>query len=210
MSARARAGSDAVVVVREDEGGHQQLVGYVQVRAPAPTVEELRTHLQGRLPGYMVPGALVPVEGFARTHTGKIDRRALPAPSGLGYVQQEYEEPRGQYEEIVAGLWQELLGVERVGRQANFFELGGHSLLAMRMLARVEVLLQRQLPLGEVFAYPTVRELALRLRGADEREPIAVVSRAQSLPLSLSQQRLWFIDQLEGAGAAYHIAWRCG
>ena len=101
-------------------------------------VATLREHLAERLPEYMVPAAFVRLEALPLTPNGKLDRKALPAPDDDALVQRVYEAPQGQIEETLAALWQELLGVERVGRQDHFFELGGHSLLAVRLLGRVQ------------------------------------------------------------------------
>src|SRR6185312_1068664 len=101
------------------------------------SVEALREHLKGLLPEYMVPSAFVTLESFPLTPNGKLDRRALPAPELSGYVSRQYEAPLGEVEEILAGIWQSLLKVERVGRNDNFFELGGHSLLIVQMLERL-------------------------------------------------------------------------
>ncbi|MBM0108954.1 non-ribosomal peptide synthetase, partial [Steroidobacter sp. S1-65] len=120
---------DAVVIAREDAPGEKRLVGYVTSRgAQPPSVEELRAHLKAVLPEYMVPSAFVVLSSLPLTPNGKLDRRALPAPELDAYVSREYEAPQGEVEEVLAGIWQELLHVERVGRQDNFFELGGHSL----------------------------------------------------------------------------------
>ena len=97
----------------------------------------LRAHLKAVLPEYMVPSAFVMLESLPLTPNGKLDRRALPAPELGAYVSRQYEAPQGEVEEILAGIWQELLRVERVGRQDNFFELGGHSLLIVQMMERL-------------------------------------------------------------------------
>ena len=99
--------------------------------------EELRAHLKAALPEYMVPSAFVVLEALPLTPNGKLDRRALPAPELSAYASRQYEAPQGEVEEILAGIWQELLRVERVGRQDNFFELGGHSLLIVQMMERL-------------------------------------------------------------------------
>src|SRR5207247_453944 len=125
---------------REDEKGEKRLVGYVVVNGVVEA-GELRTYLAERLPEYMVPAAFVQLEALPLTPNGKLDRKALPEPEGEAYGQHGYEEPQGKIEEQLAGMWEELLGVERVGRQDHFFEMGGHSLLAMRLIARVRQVL---------------------------------------------------------------------
>ncbi|WP_214477564.1 non-ribosomal peptide synthetase, partial [Mesorhizobium sp. dw_380] len=136
---------EAVVIAREDTPGDKRLVAYVVTRgeADADLAAMLRTYLGGLLPEYMVPAAYVVVEALPLSANGKLDRRALPAPEGGAYARGAYEPPRGEVEAILAGLWAELLGGERVGRQDSFFELGGHSLLAVKLLERL-----RRLGLG--------------------------------------------------------------
>jgi len=118
----------AVVLAREDEPGEKRLVAYVVPPTSAsdvPTAERLRAHLQARLPEYMVPAAYVLLEKLPLTVNGKLNRRALLAPQQCAYANRQYQAPQGELEQILAGIWQELLAVERVGRQDNFFELGG-------------------------------------------------------------------------------------
>jgi len=145
------------------------------------------------------------------TENGKVDRKALPAPDGSRpELEKQYVAPRTAVEEVLAGIWSEVLGVERVGVADNFFELGGHSLLATQVISRVREAFRVELPLSELFERATVRELAIAveagLRGGEfEDEPIRVVPRSESLPLSFAQQRLWFLDQLEPGTATYNI-----
>jgi acyl carrier protein len=156
---RAQAGvREAVVVVREDAPGERRLVAYV-VGAVEP--EGVRGALKARLPEYMMPSACVVLEALPLTPNGKVDRKALPVPergTGAGYVA-----PRTPTEEILAGIWAEVLKLERVGVHDNFFELGGHSLLATQVVSRVRQACGVELPLREVFAAPTVAQLGVRL-----------------------------------------------
>lgn len=156
---------EAAVVAREEAPGQKRLVGYVVARPgeARPSVEELRLHLKARLPEHMVPSAFVLLEGLPLTPSGKLDRRALPAPEADAYVSREYEAPQGEVEEILAGIWQELLKVERVGRHDNFFELGGHSLLAVRLVAAISKQAAVNVSVATVFRYPTIAELAEQL-----------------------------------------------
>ena len=205
---------EAVVVAREDSGGEKRLVAYVVVREEMEAGElaaMLRTHLVGLLPEYMVPAAFVQLEALPLTPNGKLDRKALPEPQGDAYAQAGYEEPQGKIEEQLAGMWQELLGVERVGRQDHFFKLGGHSLLAMRLIARVQQVLGVELAVTTLFARPRLEQLAeaVRVAGVEGKqetlEPIVPISRVGAMPLSFAQQRLWFLGQMEGVSATYHI-----
>ena len=142
------------------------------------------------------------------TANGKIDKSALPVPDGSGLLRQEYEAPEGEIEEAIATIWVELLQVERIGRWDNFFDLGGHSLLAVQLVARIEQSVSRTLSLKTLFDRPVLSDLACELEDSVDHEYIAIerVDRDQPLPLSWSQQRLWFIAQLdEQASLAYHM-----
>ncbi|WP_142254545.1 phosphopantetheine-binding protein, partial [Mycobacterium colombiense] len=183
----------AVVIAREDRPGDKRLVGYVTGTAdPA----EVRIRLAERLPDFMVPAAVVVIDALPLTPNGKLDTRALPAP---GYQNAGYRAAAGPVEEILAGMFAEVLGLERVGVDESFFDLGGDSLLAMRLIAKVETGLDADLSVRTVFEAPTVAQLALRI-GAEggRREPLVAVERPAVVPLSFAQQRLWFIDQLLG------------
>ncbi|HEY6926421.1 MAG TPA: amino acid adenylation domain-containing protein, partial [Steroidobacteraceae bacterium] len=219
-----------VVVAREDEPGEKRLVAYYTRKVPstqaaqeplqegvqgAPGVEQLREHLREQLPEYMIPSAFVRLEQLPLTANGKVDRRSLPAPGAEAYGPMEYEPPQGEIETALAQIWQELLKVERVGRADNFFALGGHSLLAVQVVSRVGQVLGRELSVRAVFEQSTIQALAAHLQAAAgwRLEPIGRADRVAqgssgvpALPLSWSQERLWFIDQLEGGNAAYHIA----
>ncbi|MEW5929980.1 MAG: amino acid adenylation domain-containing protein [Gemmatimonadota bacterium] len=207
---------EAVVVVREDAPGDRRLVGYVVAEGAAASPGELREHLGGRLPEHMVPGAFVALESVPLTSNGKLDRRALPAPE-WGAGEEGYVAPRTPAEEVLAGIWAEVLGVERVGVGENFFDLGGHSLLATRVVSRIRELLAVELPLRGLFEAPTVAGLAerveaLRRAGLPVLPPVLPTGRGGALPLSFAQERLWFIDRLEPGSAAYNVpvAWRLG
>src|SRR5262249_39044057 len=189
----------------EGPGGERRLVAYVVLRAGARLDgAQLRAHLSARLPDYMVPWDYVVLERLPLTPNGKLDRRALPAPAGrrLGVMRA----PRTPQEEILCGLFAEVLGVERVGIEDNFFALGGHSLLATRLLSGVRASLDVELAIRVLFEAPAVAGLAARLReGAPGRALLGKMERPVRLPLSYAQQRLWFLDRLEGASARYLI-----
>jgi amino acid adenylation domain-containing protein len=203
---------DAVAVVREDAPGDRRLAVYVVAAddAVAPPAAELRAWLKERLPEHMVPSAFVVLDALPRTPNGKIDRRALPAPDSGGEAD-AYVAPRTPAEEIVAGIFAEVLGAERVGAGDDFFALGGHSLLATRVVSRVREALRAELPLRALFESPTVQALAARI-GELRREgaappapPLVPVARDGALPLSFAQQRLWFIHQMDPRSSAYLI-----
>src|SRR5579859_1189525 len=172
---------------------------------------ELREHARERLPEYMVPGVVVVMEEMPRTASGKVDRRRLPEP-GLGKVSGEgYEGPRSAVEEILAGIWEEVLKVERVGVRDNFFELGGHSLLATQVMSRVREALGVEVALRRLFERPTVGELgewleeALREAQGVRRPPLAKVERGGELAASFAQERLWFLDRLLPESPFYNM-----
>jgi len=135
---------------------------YVVAREPAPTSEELKNHLAQQLPQYMVPAAFVTLEALPLTSSGKVDRKALPAPERRD-SQATYVAPRTPTEEILAGIWAEVLKVERVGVEDNFFELGAHSLMATQVVSRVRQALGVELALRELFASPTISRLSARV-----------------------------------------------
>jgi amino acid adenylation domain-containing protein len=155
---------DAVVIAREDTPGDKRLVGYMTARTEgALDLEDVRRHLQSTLPEHMVPSAMVVMDAIPLTASGKRNRRALPAPTADAYIRRQYEAPQGEFETLLAQLWQELLHVDRVGRNDNFFELGGHSLLAMRLVAKIATQLHVKLPVISVFNAATVARLAIAI-----------------------------------------------
>ena len=159
----------AVVVAREDEGGEKRLVGYV-VASQEVSSRELREYLRGRLPDYMVPTVIVELEQMPLTSNGKLDRRGLPKPE-LDEASTEYEAPRSAVEEIVSGIWGEVLRVEKVGIAESFFELGGHSLLATQVVSRVRRVLGVEVGLRSLFTNPTVEAMAREIeqgRGVEQ------------------------------------------
>ena len=208
LSTDPRVRSVAVDAIDDGDGG-KRLVAWV---VPAPEAERatlatgLRQHLQARLPDYMVPVAYVWLEALPLTGNGKLDKRALPVPQVDAYVREAYAPPQGEAENLLAAIWRELLGIERVGRYDHFFELGGHSLMAVRLANRVQQA-GWQLPLQALFASPVLHVLAQALEVAPAQEPLPIlpVARDGELPLSFAQQRLWFLTQLEGMSETYHI-----
>ena len=154
---------DAVVTACEGAAGQRQLVAYVTTRSDAPSAElagRLRAHLAAQLPEYMVPAAYVRLEALPLTPNGKLDRKALPAPDGDAVAQRTYEAPWGEIEEVLAGVWRELLGLERVGRHDHFFELGGHSLLAVQLIGQIREALRVEISLRALFEHPVLSALA--------------------------------------------------
>jgi len=205
---------EAVVLAQEDRAatnsGARRLVAYV---VGDSTPEALRRSLRERLPDYMVPSAFLLLSELPLTPNGKVDRRALPAPEA-GRPEESYLAPRTPIEEVLAGIWAELLGLEKVGAADHFFDLGGHSLLATRVMSRLRGAFGVEMPLRELFEAPVLADLATRIeavrRAGAERmapplAPLAATLRGGDLPLSFAQQRLWFIDQLEPGSPLYNL-----
>ncbi|GGZ65258.1 hypothetical protein GCM10010387_67790 [Streptomyces inusitatus] len=219
--------SQAAVIAREDRPGEKRLVAYVVPAAytdpgqepdtalgtapeTAPgTADALREYIGDRLPEYMVPAAVLFLDTLPITVNGKLDRAALPAPdfadlpTGRG--------PATPVEEVLCGLFAEVLGLDRVGAEVSFFDLGGDSLLAMRLIARVRAVLETDVRIKDLFITPTVAEVARLIDGDHDgaRVPLAPQARPDVLPLSFAQQRMWFLNRLEetdsGADAAYNL-----
>jgi thioesterase domain-containing protein len=200
---------EAVVLAREDTPGERRLVAYV-VGDETAGADVLRAHLSETLPDYMVPAAYVRLGSLPLTASGKVDRRALPAPDSHAYARRGYEPPLGETEEVVARIWAEVLRIERVGRTDHFFELGGYSLLAVQMLARVREELGVNVPAGGVFAWPMLADFARELTSPSQVDlpPMEPVAQRGRIPLSFPQHRLWSLERNAGVGAARRVSMR--
>ncbi|HEX8148765.1 MAG TPA: amino acid adenylation domain-containing protein, partial [Pyrinomonadaceae bacterium] len=205
---------DVLVLVNDEVEGDERLVAYVVADADArPAPSELRRHLKELLPSYMVPAAYVLLEQFPLTPNGKLDRRALPSPFVNGAAQGEpARATAGPVEEVVCGIAADVLGVERLCGEDNFFDAGGHSLLATQFILRLREALQVEVALRSVFERPRLAELAglveaeLKAGRGAQAPPLGRAERGGGLPASFAQQRLWFLDQLEGGShAAYNM-----
>ncbi|MBV9773241.1 MAG: amino acid adenylation domain-containing protein, partial [Gemmatimonadetes bacterium] len=173
---------EAAVVVREDQPGTEgrRLVAYVVADEGAEVAPaELRAHLKERLPEYMVPAVFVVLDALPLTPSGKVDRRALPAPEHAP-AEEAYLAPRAPLEETLAGIWAEVLKTGRVGVNTNFFDLGGHSLLLTRVQAAIRERLGREVPIVDLFRFPTVAALAGHLGGAAEAAPAPRTDRERA------------------------------
>ncbi|HEX6864150.1 MAG TPA: amino acid adenylation domain-containing protein, partial [Thermoanaerobaculia bacterium] len=211
--ARHPAVKDCIVLVRDDGPVGKRLVGYATlVPGSSASVKDLRDFLRESLPDHMIPAGLVVMDSLPLTSNGRVDRRALPDPTadrpetGGAFVA-----PQTAAEEMLEGIWCEVLGVPRAGATDNFFDLGGHSLLGTQVVSRVRERFQVELPLRAIFESPTLSALARRIEdlrrtggeaGAPRIEPIP---RDGELALSFSQQRLWFLDNLDPGRPTYNI-----
>jgi len=203
-----------VVVAHQDEAAEKRLVAYLVCEVESePSDGELRSYLKERAPEFMLPSWFVRLKQIPLTPSGKVDRRALPAfedprsRGGEGYIG-----PRMPVEEIVAGIFKELLNPDRVGINDDFFELGGHSLFAIRLISRVRNIFGVEIGMRSVFEESTVAGLARKIEEAmragvkRQAPPLVRASREERLPLSFAQRRLWFIDQLDPGNAMYNIS----
>jgi amino acid adenylation domain-containing protein len=203
----------AVVAVREDKPGNKQLVAYLVSQVSLDDiVSELRHFAGKKLPNYMVPSAFVQLESLPLTPNGKVDRCALPAPDRARFGSEKtFALPRTPIEEVLAGIWAQVLGCESVSIHDNFFDLGGHSLLATQVMGRLRSILQVELPLRCLFESPTIAELAESIEASAkagqklQAPPIVPVPSRGKLPLSFAQERLWLVDRLEPNNTAYNM-----
>ncbi|MCQ9133436.1 non-ribosomal peptide synthetase, partial [Streptomyces hilarionis] len=192
--------SGAAVTVHEGRPGQQRLVAYVVGAVEAATVQE---RLAARLPEHMVPSVYVMLDELPLAPNGKLDRAALPAPELTAAAGRA---PRTAAEEVLAGLFADVLGLDRVGADDGFFDLGGDSLLAARLISRIRTAFDREVSVRALFEAPTVAGLAARLDEAGAaRPPLTRGERPDPMPLSHAQRGLWFLHRLEGASATYNI-----
>ncbi len=208
---------DAAAAVRSDVGTEPRLVAYLvpqaegmQLQLPLPAAE-MRACLAGRLPEAMLPSAWMTLPALPLTPSGKLDRKALPAAHGAVTAGAAYEAPRGATEQALAAIWRETLQLERVSRADNFFDIGGHSLRAVQVATRIRQGLGHDIALRQLFEHPTLAALAAAIDGSARSTQGAMVpaDRSRPLPVSLGQQRLWFVDLLQTRsgriGSAYHV-----
>ncbi|HEV7451898.1 MAG TPA: amino acid adenylation domain-containing protein, partial [Pseudonocardiaceae bacterium] len=192
--------AQAVVIAREDRPGDKRLVGYI---TGTTDPIQARAQLTERLPAYMVPAAVVVLDALPMTTNGKLDTRALPAPE---YTAGEYRAPASAVEEILTGVYAQVLGLDRVGVDDSFFDLGGDSLSAMRLIAAINTSLDTTLAVHTVFEAPTIAQLAPLIHEDGGRlEPLVAVERPAVVPLSYAQQRLWLLDQWQGPSPVYNM-----
>ncbi|HYO51945.1 non-ribosomal peptide synthetase, partial [Archangium sp.] len=209
--ARHQSVGEGLVVVREDVPGNKRLVAYVVPQPGAELdAERLEEFMGERLPEYMVPSAFVVMAALPLTPNGKVDRKALPPPGENSARVESYVAPRNLKEEVLAGIWAELLGVEKVGIHDNFFDLGGHSLLATQVMSRLRDTLHVELAVRHLFERPTPAGLAELLSSSGDEQglqapPLLPVARGGEIPLSFAQERLWFLEQMEPGSALFNV-----
>jgi amino acid adenylation domain-containing protein len=198
--------TDCVVVARDDEAGDRQLVAYT---VGAADFDTLRAALGRTLPEYMVPAAFVGMDALPLSPNGKLDRKALPAPETTS-AERAFVAPRNPVEEVLAGIFAEVLGMERVGAADGFFELGGHSLKATRVVSKVRAVFGVEVSLRTLFEAPTVARLAERVETIRRQQlgllpPVVAVERTGTLAPSFAQERLWFLDRLQPGSPVYNL-----
>ena len=189
-----QAVQDAVVIGQEYGLNDKRLVAYVvPSQEQVFSTSELRRYLKQKLPDHMVPSAFVRLEALPLTHNNKVDRRALPMPDRIRSVEETFTPPLTLFEEVLAGIWSEVLRLDSVGIHDNFFELGGHSLLAVRVLTQIEKTFGKNLPLATLFQSPTIEQLANILRQKGWSAPCESLVVIQS---GGSKRPLFFIHVL--------------
>jgi amino acid adenylation domain-containing protein len=196
----------AAVIAKTDTEGTKRLVGYVVANGIFDK-QAIQNYLSNKLPEYMVPALLVEMESLPLNTNGKIDRKALPDPDTDTLSSNQFVAPGNNTEKILAGIWQDLLGLDEIGIHDNFFEIGGDSLLAIRVVSAIRKQLEIEMPIGYLFEHQTIASLAKQaaaLAGEAILPAIVTATRPEQIPLSFSQERLWFIDRLEGT-IQYHI-----
>ncbi|MET7938111.1 amino acid adenylation domain-containing protein [Streptomyces sp. NPDC005322] len=201
--------AQTVVTVHEPRPGDRRLVAHlVAEHGTAPAPEDLRAHVAAELPDYMVPAAFVVLDALPLTGNGKVDRRALPAPdTGSAIATGPGRAPRSPQEDILCGLFAEVLGLPSVGIDDDFFDRGGHSLLATRLAGRIRSVLGAELAVRQLFDTPTVAGLARALdtAGSARTALVPITPRPDRVPASFAQRRLWFLHRFEGPSPTYNI-----
>ena len=199
----------STTIVHTAVNGSEQLVSYIVSQLESVDTSSLRDQLASALPDYMVPAAIMQIDALPLTPNGKLDRKALPAPDWSDL--DAYVAPRTQTEHLLADIWSEVLGIDKVGVNSDFFALGGHSLLATRLVTRIRASFNCRLSLKQVFEAPRIAALAKLLDTSteDTSAPAAIqrVDRDADLPLTAAQRRLWFLHKLLGDSSLYNIPW---
>ncbi len=200
---------NSVVIASKDNSGNERLIAYFISDEKNIDAEKLKNKLREKLPEYMIPYAIVLLDEFPLTPNGKIDRKNLPLPDTLN-DNEITAMPRNTNEEIIANIWKDILKINQIGIKQNFFEIGGHSLLATQVVSRINESFNIQLPIKYIFEYPTIASLSKEIEkyksnGTNNLPTITKVNRDINLPLSFSQKRLWFLNELKPNDPSYNI-----
>lgn len=199
-----------LVVVNQEKIGNMQLIAYIVVKTqPVPSINELRSFLKEKLPDHMIPSIFIILESLPLAPSGKVDRKALPKPDVINSeVSSSFVAPRYPVEEVLTGIWGQVLSVSQIGIHDNFFELGGHSLLATQIISRIRKTFELDIPLQRLFEFPTIAELAKNIQESSHQSisaSIKPVPRDGNLPLSFAQARLWLLEQLDPNSGIYNM-----
>ncbi|MBD2529846.1 amino acid adenylation domain-containing protein [Nostoc flagelliforme FACHB-838] len=201
---------ESVVIAREDISGEKRLVSYIVPTSHSVSDHDFRNFLKAKLPEYMIPTSFVILKALPLTANGKLDRNALPVPEEIVSRETTFIAPRTPVEEVLAGIWAQLLGIPQVSIDDNFFDLGGHSLLATQVVSRIRTTFSVEIPLLQLFETANLAALAaqieIAIRGQQQEiTTITPVPKNQNFPLSFAQQRLWFFDQFEPGSPSYNL-----
>ncbi len=198
---------EAVVVAKEDQEGNKYLCGYFTAEQEV-SVAEIKEHLAKALPEYMIPSYMIQLKNMPLSSNGKLDRKALPEPNERSMVTVDYVVAEREIEKSLLEIWQEILGIERIGINHNFFELGGHSLKATGLVAKIHKKLNVEVPLNEIFKNPTIKGIADYIEGEDESifSSIEVVEEREYYPVSSAQRRIYTLQQFDKEVVSYNMA----
>ncbi|MDQ0858858.1 non-ribosomal peptide synthetase [Bacillus sp. V2I10] len=197
---------EAVVVAMEDTLGTKELSAYFVAKGDIANAE-LRNFLIKRVPDFMVPAYFTQLNKMPLNQNGKIDRKALPVPEMDNASSSSYIAPEGELERIIAGIWEEVLKIERIGVYDNFFELGGHSLKAASIILKINQVFETNLQLSEMFKQPTIKEVVSQITKMQQHKSSAVlpVKEREYYPVSSQQKRLFIMWQLNRDSVAYNL-----
>ncbi|MCB0746656.1 MAG: amino acid adenylation domain-containing protein, partial [Ignavibacteriae bacterium] len=200
---------DSIVVEINEEKGNEFLAAYIIKAENNITKEEILNDIQNKLPEFMIPKSIIFLDEFPLSPNGKIDRSKLPVPDS-NKISSKYIAPKTSTEELIANIWSDILKIDKVGRNSNFFELGGHSLMATQLISRLRETFKKEIPFSLVFESNDLKILANQVDNLTaniemEQYLITKIDRDKIIPLSYSQQRLWFLDQLKPHDPAYNI-----
>ena len=197
---------EAAVIALEDADEEYYLCGYYSADKPIQ-INELRENMARHLPGYMIPAYFVQLDQMPLTPNGKLNRQLLPAPVNKRDRGIEYVPPRTSAEIQLTAIWQDVLGLEQVGIRDNFFDIGGHSLRATALLAKIQKQMHVQIPLRDVFLFPTIEQLARMITETESTGYAAIpaIEKRPYYPVSSAQKRLYILNSLEGGELSYNM-----